>query len=92
MPCVKIFVNPKVIISGYFERKFMFKEQDPAAFGVTPEMIEKAMSESFETLLDETFEEKRGLEGEVFKGIITAIDGDQAIVDIGMKSEGQDKQ
>ncbi len=82
-------MNPKVIISGYFERKFMFKEQDPAAFGVTPEMIEKAMSESFETLLDETFEEKRGLEGEVFKGIITAIDGDQAIVDIGMKSEGR---
>lgn len=67
----------------------MFKEQDPAYFGITPDMIENAMSESFDALLDETFTEKRGLEGEVFKGIVTAIDGDQAIIDIGMKSEGR---
>ncbi|MFT7144802.1 MAG: small subunit ribosomal protein S1 [Alphaproteobacteria bacterium] len=67
----------------------MFKEQNPADHGISPEMIETAMSESFESLLDASFTEKEGLEGSVFKGIVTAIDGDQAVIDIGMKSEGR---
>ena len=67
----------------------MLKKQDPATYGVTPEMIETAMNASFDALLDETFAERaRGVSGEVVKGVITKIEGDYASVDVGMKSEG----
>ena len=45
--------------------------------------------ESFAALLDESLGTEDGLEGKVLRGIIIAIDGDTAVVDVGLKSEGR---
>ncbi len=45
--------------------------------------------ESFAALLDESLGDTERLEGTVLKGIIIAIDGDSALVDVGLKSEGR---
>jgi len=48
-----------------------------------------AKKESFAALLEETLGTQDTLEGTVLKGSIVGIDGDIAIVDVGLKSEGR---
>ena len=50
---------------------------------------EFAGSEDFAALLDETFGESAAFEGSVVKGLVVAIDGDFAVIDVGLKSEGR---
>ena len=45
--------------------------------------------EDFAALLDESLGNVERLEGTVLKGIIIAIEGDNAVVDVGLKSEGR---
>ncbi len=45
--------------------------------------------DDFAALLDETFNEERGFEGNVVKGTIIGIENDFAIIDVGLKSEGR---
>ena len=48
-----------------------------------------AAMEDFAALLDEYYGEEDNLEGSVVKGLVVAIDGDDAIIDVGLKSEGR---
>lgn len=48
-----------------------------------------AMNENFAELLDEVFGPGVGFEGRVIKGTIISIDGDSALIDVGLKSEGR---
>jgi len=48
-----------------------------------------AAKESFAALLDESLGTDDSLEGKVLRGIIIAIEGDTAVVDVGLKSEGR---
>ena len=57
--------------------------------GVNPDMIKKAMSEDFASMLDETFSAETPVEGSVVKGIVISIENDIVIIDIGMKAEGR---
>lgn len=50
---------------------------------------ETPSGEDFASLLDEMFGESPSFEGSVVKGRIVAIDGDYAIIDVGLKSEGR---
>ena len=45
----------------------------------------------FEALLNQTFGDAAdgGFEGRVVKGTVTAIEGDKAVIDVGLKSEGR---
>ncbi|MCB1440810.1 MAG: S1 RNA-binding domain-containing protein, partial [Nitratireductor sp.] len=43
----------------------------------------------FEALLNESFETHDVLEGQVVKGIVTAIEKDLAVIDVGLKVEGR---
>ncbi|GAB4575886.1 MAG: 30S ribosomal protein S1 [Rhodothalassiaceae bacterium] len=43
----------------------------------------------FEALLNETFAADQGIEGQVVKGTVTAIENDLAIIDVGLKAEGR---
>jgi len=45
--------------------------------------------DDFAALLDESFSDERGGEGQVVRGIITAIEKDMAIIDVGLKVEGR---
>ena len=45
--------------------------------------------ESFAALLDESLGQADRLEGTVLKGTVIAIEGDSALVDVGLKSEGR---
>ena len=45
--------------------------------------------DSFAAMLEQSFGKTGSLEGKVVKGLITAIDGDSAIIDVGLKSEGR---
>ncbi len=45
--------------------------------------------EEFEALLNESFETHDVVEGTVVKGLITAIEKDNAIIDVGLKTEGR---
>jgi small subunit ribosomal protein S1 len=46
--------------------------------------------DDFAKLLNETFGgENEGFEGRVVKGIVTAIENDMAVIDVGLKSEGR---
>ncbi|TKT82534.1 30S ribosomal protein S1 [Aquamicrobium sp. LC103] len=45
--------------------------------------------DDFAALLDESFSESHSAEGSVVKGIITAIEKDMAIIDVGLKVEGR---
>ncbi|MEE8504683.1 MAG: 30S ribosomal protein S1 [Kiloniellales bacterium] len=56
---------------------------EPAS--TTPE----AEKESFAALLDESLGTVDRLEGAVLKGTIIAIEGDSALIDVGLKSEGR---
>jgi len=45
--------------------------------------------EEFEALLNESFETHDVVEGSVVKGLITAIEKDMAVIDVGLKVEGR---
>ncbi|MEX0954857.1 MAG: 30S ribosomal protein S1 [Rhizobiaceae bacterium] len=45
--------------------------------------------DDFASLLDESFSEEHSAEGSVVKGLITAIEKDMAIIDVGLKVEGR---
>ncbi len=47
------------------------------------------VNENFADLLAETFSESTNIEGSVVKGTIVAIEADNAIIDVGLKSEGR---
>ncbi len=47
------------------------------------------MTEDFEALLAESFITQDNLEGKVVKGTIIAIENDNAIIDVGLKTEGR---
>lgn len=57
--------------------------------GVSPDVLKKALSDNFEQLLNENMAVTSEDSGGVVKGIIVGIEGDVAIVDIGMKAEGR---
>ena len=48
-----------------------------------------AGGESFAAMLEQSFGESGSLEGTVVKGVITAIDKEHAMIDVGLKSEGR---
>jgi small subunit ribosomal protein S1 len=48
-----------------------------------------AGKESFAALLDESLGQADGLEGTVLKGTVIAVEGDVAVIDVGLKSEGR---
>ena len=48
-----------------------------------------AGGESFAAMLEQSFGESGSLEGSVVKGVITAIDKEHAMIDVGLKSEGR---
>ena len=50
---------------------------------------EFAANEDFAALLDETFGEAGAFEGSVVKGTVVEVDGDFAVIDVGLKSEGR---
>jgi small subunit ribosomal protein S1 len=50
---------------------------------------EKAQSESFAALLEETLGASSGLEGSVLKGTVVGIENEFVLVDVGLKSEGR---
>lgn len=52
-------------------------------------MSDTNMMEDFASLLEESFAGSDAVEGSVIKGIITAIEKDMAIVDVGLKVEGR---
>ncbi len=45
--------------------------------------------ESFAALLEESFGDSGGFEGQVVKGTVVRIEGDMAVIDVGLKSEGR---
>jgi len=45
--------------------------------------------EDFAALLDESFGPSGSFEGSVVKGLVVAVDGDFAVIDVGLKSEGR---
>ncbi len=51
--------------------------------------VANPMREEFETLLEQSFETHDVVEGSVVKGIITAIEKDFAVIDVGLKVEGR---
>ena len=57
--------------------------------GVTPDMMQKALSDNFEQHEDDNMAIATEKSGDVVKGIIAGIEGDMAIIDIGMKAEGR---
>jgi small subunit ribosomal protein S1 len=57
-----------------------------AAARVTKERPE---SESFASLLEETLGAAQGLEGSVLSGTVISVEGEFALVDVGLKSEGR---
>ncbi len=54
-----------------------------------PELGPELGKESFAALLDESLGSIERLEGSVLKGIVVAVEGDVAVVDVGLKSEGR---
>ncbi len=47
------------------------------------------LGDSFAAMLDQAFGKTGSLEGNVVKGKIVAIEGDSAVIDVGLKSEGR---
>ena len=46
-------------------------------------------TDDFVALLDESFGENRPVEGSVIKGTVISVDGDDVLIDVGLKSEGR---
>jgi small subunit ribosomal protein S1 len=55
----------------------------------SPDAPRELSKESFAALLDESLGSIERLEGSVLKGTVVAIEGDVAVVDVGLKSEGR---
>ncbi|MDF2094661.1 30S ribosomal protein S1 [Aquibaculum arenosum] len=55
----------------------------------TETAVEPQMKESFAALLEESLGTEDGLEGNVLRGRVVAIDNDAVVVDVGLKSEGR---
>ena len=53
------------------------------------ESAEETPKESFAALLAESYGSEENLEGSVIPGTVIAIEGDDAVVDVGLKSEGR---
>ena len=53
------------------------------------ESTEETPKESFAALLAESYGSEENLEGTVIPGTVIAIEGDDAVVDVGLKSEGR---
>jgi small subunit ribosomal protein S1 len=56
------------------------------------ETTQEAMTntgEDFAALLEESLGANEDLEGSVIKGVVVAIENDDAVVDVGLKSEGR---
>ncbi len=49
----------------------------------------EAAKEDFEALLEESLSQESALEGGVLRGTVVSVDGDYALVDVGLKSEGR---
>jgi len=60
----------------------------PADTNASSEDATPVITEDFAALLDETFGAD-GIEGQVVKGTVIAVDGDAATIDVGLKSEGR---
>ncbi len=56
---------------------------------IAPELIEKALDVDFAEQVEKTFAEGKGIRGNVVKGLVTSIEGDYVIIDVGMKAEGR---
>jgi small subunit ribosomal protein S1 len=56
---------------------------------VSPDLISNAMDVEFEKQLDKTFANGQIAGSRVVKGLVTAIENDYAIIDVGMKAEGR---
>jgi small subunit ribosomal protein S1 len=65
----------------------------PAHFSPEPSGVQMSQSnpsrDDFASLLDESFSAEHSAEGSVVKGIVTAIEKDMAIIDVGLKVEGR---
>ena len=62
---------------------------EPGSPAPKAEPVPEAEKESFAALLDESLGQVERLEGTVLKGIVIAIEGDSALIDVGLKSEGR---
>ena len=56
---------------------------------MTDVALSKSALDEFETLLSESFGNDVSIEGSVVKGTIITIEGDSALIDVGLKSEGR---
>lgn len=56
---------------------------------MTDVALSKSALDEFETLLSESFGNDVSIEGSVVKGTIISIEGDSALIDVGLKSEGR---
>ncbi len=61
----------------------------PQSPKLSPQAPPDLSKESFAALLDESLGSVERLEGSVLKGTVVAIEGDVAVVDVGLKSEGR---
>jgi len=52
-------------------------------------MAEAVLNEDFEALLEESLSAEQAVEGSVLKGTVLSVDGEFALVDVGLKSEGR---
>ena len=48
-----------------------------------------AATENFADMLAESFGENTSIEGSVVRGFVISLEGDAAIIDVGLKSEGR---
>jgi small subunit ribosomal protein S1 len=75
----------------------MTRPPDPTGWQVAKRKVFTTMSESalaaasedFAALLEESFQGNDGIEGSVLRGTVLRVDGDYALVDVGLKSEGR---
>ena len=56
---------------------------------VATQTVPTAGKESFAALLDESLGASSGLEGTVIKGTVIAVENDNVLIDVGLKSEGR---
>ncbi|MDH5723603.1 MAG: S1 RNA-binding domain-containing protein, partial [Alphaproteobacteria bacterium] len=56
---------------------------------VAANLKDREESKDFAKLLAETLGEKNKFEGSVVQGVVVSLDGDQVVIDVGLKSEGR---
>ena len=64
-------------------------ESDSAAPASTAKDAAPIIKENFAELLDESLGTDGGFEGRVIKGTIIAVENDDVVIDVGLKSEGR---